>query len=367
MLIYCTKKMLEETMLTVSATASKLPETDPLYAWHGHIIMINRKKTLVLICSQNRYVVMLYGLKAKDFKQLDARIAEAIRDTLLKEQINPAVVERYMAEAGTITYAKNSDRKQTARLNKACEVAALFGKDLNSEYDNTFGTRLSRVLVGASGDDYFYPNKQMIADLERYGMEQVRKYPVFELTARLDLGSRKRDAIRKLAVSRDITFLELHKILQSAFGWLDGHLFDFWLIEKKNQRKPSVEIVASEEDLEYADGDVLLSESVKLSDYLSQYKHLLYHYDFGDDWCHHIEVTGVIDDYAEQPPVLISGKGNTPPEDVGGIGGYEYFLQAIGDPEHEEHKTMLEWGEEQGYSEFDLEKARQEIKYALEF
>jgi hypothetical protein len=32
-----------------------------------------------------------------------------------------------------------------------------------------------------------------------------------------------------------------------------------------------------------------------------------------------------------------------PPEDVGGIPGYEEYLAVLADPEHEEHGNMLQW------------------------
>ena len=32
-----------------------------------------------------------------------------------------------------------------------------------------------------------------------------------------------------------------------------------------------------------------------------------------------------------------------PPEDVGGVGGYENFLEALRDPEHEEHDQIVTW------------------------
>lgn len=42
-------------------------------------------------------------------------------------------------------------------------------------------------------------------------------------------------------------------------------------------------------------------------------------------------------------PRVVDGKRACPPEDVGGIPGYEEFLRAVGDPKHEEHASMLEW------------------------
>jgi hypothetical protein len=42
-------------------------------------------------------------------------------------------------------------------------------------------------------------------------------------------------------------------------------------------------------------------------------------------------------------PCCIAGKRACPPEDCGGVWGYEAFLAAISDPNHPEHESMLEW------------------------
>jgi hypothetical protein len=61
-------------------------------------------------------------------------------------------------------------------------------------------------------------------------------------------------------------------------------------------------------------------------------------------------------------PICIKGKRACPPEDVGGILGYEYFLEAVNDPDHEEHDMYLDW---QGF-EFDPESFDiEEINLAL--
>ena len=36
-------------------------------------------------------------------------------------------------------------------------------------------------------------------------------------------------------------------------------------------------------------------------------------------------------------------KPKCPPEDVGGVGGYQEFLEAIFDPSHEDHSRFLTW------------------------
>ena len=38
------------------------------------------------------------------------------------------------------------------------------------------------------------------------------------------------------------------------------------------------------------------------------------------------------------------GERACPPDDVGGIYGYQEYLAALADPEHEEHEFFMEWG-----------------------
>ena len=42
-------------------------------------------------------------------------------------------------------------------------------------------------------------------------------------------------------------------------------------------------------------------------------------------------------------PTCIDGARACPPEDVGGIGGYESFLKVIQNRRHPDHKSYLEW------------------------
>ena len=42
-------------------------------------------------------------------------------------------------------------------------------------------------------------------------------------------------------------------------------------------------------------------------------------------------------------PRLLKATGACPPEDVGGAWGYEEFLEALADPDHEQHVDMVHW------------------------
>jgi hypothetical protein len=73
-------------------------------------------------------------------------------------------------------------------------------------------------------------------------------------------------------------------------------------------------------------------------------KRLTYLYDFGDGWEHTVRLERVV---AAEPgvlyPRLLEAKGRCPPEDIGGPPGYEEFLAAIADPDHERHDEITEW------------------------
>lgn len=90
----------------------------------------------------------------------------------------------------------------------------------------------------------------------------------------------------------------------------------------------------------------IASAAAKRLDQLApaQQDRLSYTYDFGDDWEHTILVEAVT---SAEPtiayPRCLTGRRACPPEDCGGIGGYDYLLEILADPKHEEHEDRLEW------------------------
>jgi hypothetical protein len=69
-----------------------------------------------------------------------------------------------------------------------------------------------------------------------------------------------------------------------------------------------------------------------------------YEYDFGDSWRHEILVEKVLAPEAGgRYPQCVAGKRACPPEDCGGVWGYERFLEVIKDEDDPEHEETLEW------------------------
>jgi hypothetical protein len=132
----------------------------------------------------------------------------------------------------------------------------------------------------------------------------------------------------------------LHHYIQDAMGWTNSHLHHFE-IGKQLYGDPSL-MAENFEDMDYRD-----STQTKLSDILpragKQFR-FLYEYDFGDSWQHEILFEGRVKAKPGQVyPICHSGHRACPPEDVGGIWGYADFLQAISDPDHDQHQELKEW------------------------
>jgi hypothetical protein len=138
---------------------------------------------------------------------------------------------------------------------------------------------------------------------------------------------------RRLEVPPGITLFQLHQVLQRAMGWTDSHLHQFWKGETC-YGSPDPEFGARRES----------ERRSRLDEVLGRIKdRMVYEYDFGDGWQHDIVLEAIV--AANEPGVrVLDGRGACPPEDVGGIGGYYRFLEAIQNPTHPEHHEMREWG-----------------------
>jgi hypothetical protein len=90
---------------------------------------------------------------------------------------------------------------------------------------------------------------------------------------------------------------------------------------------------------------------------------LRYEYDFGDSWEHDLLLEKILSPESDAHyPRCLKGKRACPPEDVGGVWGYEAFLEAVADENHPEHEMYLDWlGDEFDPEEFDLEAINQQL------
>ena len=92
-----------------------------------------------------------------------------------------------------------------------------------------------------------------------------------------------------------------------------------------------------------------------------------YVYDFGDHWEHVVTVEKILGlNVAPRSATCIDGARSRPPEDVGGIGGYEEFLAIMSNPGDPEHRNMKRWcGGHFSPDWFDLTTVDRDVRNAL--
>jgi len=141
---------------------------------------------------------------------------------------------------------------------------------------------------------------------------------------------------RRIQVPGDISLSQLHAVLQIVMGWTNSHLHHF----KAGERYYGVPGPEFAGMLEVVDerrvGLHQIAPNVKAR--------FVYEYDFGDSWEHEIVVEKTLPSKKGVPyPHCMDGKRACPPEDVGGVWGYDTFLEVMRDPQHPEHDDMVEW------------------------
>lgn len=172
--------------------------------------------------------------------------------------------------------------------------------------------------------------------------------PVYQLKIALERASPP--IWRRVVVPGDLSLCFLHSVIQSVMEWDGDHMHVF--------RISGLDVG----DLEYAEGewDLIDEFDVTVADAAMASKgKFRYIYDFGDNWMHYITVEKT---FPRQDgvtyPVCTGGRRACPLDDCGGIHGYYSFLEALADPDSEEHDRAVEWfGKDFDPEAFDVDAA----------
>lgn len=160
-------------------------------------------------------------------------------------------------------------------------------------------------------------------------------FRIFEINASI-IGSNP-PIYRKIKLNGDTNLQIIHEIMQALFNWGNVHLHYF-----RN-----------------TDGNIIKNEEqVALQDVLMQQQSIVYVYDYGDSWTIRIDLIHSEDAEKRIRPICIEGKRQSPPEDCGGMVGYEDALDLLSHHNNNarrKYPLIAEWyGEDYNPEHFDI-------------
>ncbi len=160
---------------------------------------------------------------------------------------------------------------------------------------------------------------------------------------------------RTVLCKSDATLAEFHDVIQVAMGWCDCHLHKFNVEDR--------EIGNADFRLDDYRDDAEDEREITLEDVAPSFE---YEYDFGDGWEHDVHIEKEVPyDPKVSYPLCIAGERKCPPEDSGGIWGYQSTLDALADGtiDDDSREWMEEFtgGEPWDAEEFDLEMVNRNL------
>ena len=159
------------------------------------------------------------------------------------------------------------------------------------------------------------------------------------LTVHLSLDDTDPQIWRRLTIPGDLHLAEVHDVLQAAMGWTDSHLHRFHLGDAWSGLPFLTQFDLEEGEEGTTEADARLDQVLRTPG-----DELGYTYDFGDGWNHTLRLESLAPlvpsektDATASRSVCLDGACACPPEDIGGIPGYEEMAEWVRhdyDPAH---------------------------------
>ena len=175
---------------------------------------------------------------------------------------------------------------------------------------------------------------RMIAIRDDYDRIGVRMSPQLKIyTLKITLTGTNPPVWRRVQVPSSMLLSDLHYLIQYTMGWENAHLHEF------EKEEVCYTDVVDEELPSVQYGGMMIADLLKESG-----DRMIYRYDFGDNWQHDIELEEMtIPQEGSEYWVCTEGARRCPPEDCGGVHGYQQMLQILNDPDDPEREEYLYW------------------------
>lgn len=312
MQIGCTKK-LQEFLKKDIIQADQ--DVDPFYTWSASIMIVNRRRTIVVLHDESRCGFVLYGMTSRHIREINGTIQTGIRNMLAAHGISAAINERYLQECGRISYTTPRDRDTAAHLNYFCEQVSFFSEAFIPvrQFQSHLVQALNEDLVKIDGE-YVDPREKLRESfIEHYPGQSV----ISRKMAILDIKLVGTSCFRRIRIPSHYSLMQLHWVIQTLFSWKDTHLHVF-----ETEDGLSLDIDFPEYSFLVSEGDWEQSAEAPMERYLSvgevfeKSKTIQYIYDVGEYWLHQIVLATWLEDSKNSPVNCILMTDVVPPENV---------------------------------------------------
>lgn len=190
---------------------------------------------------------------------------------------------------------------------------------------------------------------------------------------------------RRVLVSAEANFEELHQVIQKTFDFHDKHLYMFHLPNHtlkvtndeeayevyqeylENQEAMEKTLLAlnspfARRQLENLRIAVHKPQMIKIEPYLHVGDVVDYIYDFGDNWELSVNIERIEKVEVLAYPILLDGEQGAPVENMGSLADFEEFFAVYSEPRHPDYGLARAWGKEQGFSDYDKDAIQSRLR-----
>ncbi len=319
MLLKCTRDL--ANWLDYSCKAPRAVYDD-FYAWGADFIRAGGLHYYLLLRNSATGFALLFDFLDTDrfFSIIDGEgIIAFLERGLIAQGFDAEDVAFYLDEGEHCTFTREFER---AYERKKLKDLSVWAQETGLEEARTQISDLPVTINRRTVDA-----KALFADLLKERRKEITRelFLAVSMKVRLRL-SPDQSVWRRFHLPKDITYRELHDIIQVAFGWDGMHLHEF-KIGKWIRIMPGEDI---SRDFGWGDSELLDEERVTLGE--ANQRKMTYIYDFGANWVHDITLEKVLTVEEEQKPICVGGEGTVPSEGSGSLLGFLELLGGI-DPD----------------------------------
>lgn len=312
------------------------------FEWHGNLVKLEHNECIVLTNDATGFTLIFLNPYEEDYLEFGDWLSEALSRMMKRMGFSDYSIIDYFKTFSDYTVSKSLNKKLIGKNSASSQFVAGFEELLNDDecFQDSWSYKVSELKIGEDGS--VNAVQAFINQFEKSVGDYFLEVEVAELEIRLKLQGMK-DVVRIVQVPMNVTFDDLHTIIQTVFMWQNSHLHQFILEDGSTlvgaegyqmHQFNGKEDENTDSGNHYLLSDIVSYDENKVFDYI---------YDFGDFWEHTIHVRKIWTEHTQVSPKLKMMLGDPAPDDIGGAGGYAYFLEVMREPGHPEYNSLKMW------------------------